>query len=231
MKASLPPTNISTPCRVCPPSGNCNPDLQEYNQTFLGISGTTKHVQRIGKPLSPLESSLPSPLDPAKPWARTDPPTPTKLHTLGFGTISEHHSFTQETSFESMLLLLFKRMYLAEQDLTSLQKMHALFGHLYQMLHCLSTFDFGMIHEANKNWTFQSKVPFHRKVNSLTCLLHYIMHIANVMWYTGGNYTAECQNLLNSIKLIQNLVDPDLFTYYMCIMWSGTLARFNISSI
>ena len=93
----FPVISLSLPCTICAtrkvrlPSLLCLSDLQEYNLTFVGISVATLHEQHIG--MTPLPVTVPC----TPPHhEQANPLTPTKLCKSGFGTISKHHSFTQD---------------------------------------------------------------------------------------------------------------------------------------
>ena len=103
------PRNISKPRNPRQPPSHRHSDLQVYNNKYLGVPAAATSEQRIGKhPTKHFQSTL-SPLDLPPDNAGAHPPTPVKLRTTGFGSISQHHSFTQEACFETTLLLIYKR--------------------------------------------------------------------------------------------------------------------------
>jgi hypothetical protein len=162
--------------------------------------------------------------------AGAHPPTPVKLRTTGFGSISQHHSFTQEACFETTLLLIYKSETLANADLSSLRVAHPLYDHLYVMYRRLSTHNFSSLHTPNTNWMEQTHIPLTKKMHFLSCLLHYDMRVADVMQYAGHNYTGAYRDIPNRIETIKHLVDPDLLQHYIRVMTIGAPAQFNNST-
>lgn len=64
----------------------------------------------------------------------------------------------------------------------------------------------------------------------LSCILHYDMHITNVMRYAGHNHTGAYHDISNWIETIKHLVDPDFLQHYIRVMNIGAPAQFNNST-
>jgi hypothetical protein len=154
-------------------------------------------------------------------------PTPTALRLSGFGQLSRHHNFTQEASYETSLLLLYKSGYLSTTDLHSIQYVHPLFQHLYRMYRHLSTHNFTGIQERDPKWASQTSLPPTRKRDFLACLLHYDMRVADVMRFAGTEYTGAYRDISHRLSRLQGLVDPDLLSHYIRIMTVGAPAQFH----
>ena len=56
------------------------------------------------------------------------------MKTSKFGKFSLDHSFSSEPSFEHVLIFIYKRNYLSEEDIQVLHNAHPLYKHLHKML-------------------------------------------------------------------------------------------------
>ncbi|KAL7528825.1 hypothetical protein ACHAWF_002721 [Thalassiosira exigua] len=166
-------------------------------------------------------------------------PTVAELCREGFGQPSANHSFSQTTSFETVVFQVNKvgRQYLSQKDQENLHSSRPLIDHLYKMIEVYaksgaikSKFDFRKLHEYNLDYAFQTKLYRQQIKLFMTCLFHFDLSIANVMRYVGNNFTGAWRNVQAAVKRMQGLVDDDLIAHYIRVMTVGASAHFVAES-
>lgn len=218
--------NYSLP-RTKRPHHNKNVELSEFKRTRLGIDDSLSATQRIG------ESSWPPITDSsqyAAPHGTGTPllwPTPVELKTTGFGKVSRHHSFRQEASFETVLIILFKQGFFSADSLAALTATNPLINHLHAMLHRLKYYDFSSLREYNTNWAAQTEISLHKTRTTLACLLHYDGRVSDLMRFCGNNYTGAYRDIAARAARLKGLVDDDLLRRYVSVMAVGAPTKFN----
>jgi hypothetical protein len=182
-----------------------NTELKDFRCTYLGIDPALSADERVGES----KTHITQPKSPPELPQQAAPPTGTDLWTTGFGGTSKDHTFTQEASFETSLLCIFKSNYLSEQDANPLLNCHPLIAHLWHTIKRLKQHDFSQLREYNDQWESQKVIPKNRTINFLACLLHYDGRVGDVMRYAGNNYTGSYRNIHEKITRIRQLVDDD----------------------
>ena len=121
-----------------------------------------------------------------------------------FDLKSNDHSFSSEPSFEHVLIFIYKRNYLSEEDIQVLHNAHPLYKHFHKMLLWSSKIDFIDIREPIKDYAEQKEIKISRIQKMLAASFHYNLDIPTLIRFLGNNYTGEYRDVDSTMKILRD---------------------------
>ena len=137
-------------------------------------------------------------------------PSISSLASRGFGKPSRLPSFSSEATFDHTLILLLKSGFLNDDDVCVLAKVHPLYKHLIKTLVRALRSDFRPIHNLISKCADQEDIPRISIQRFLAAALYYNLHLASVIRFASGNYTATFRDPDLILKEIRGIAPDEI---------------------
>ena len=159
------------------------------------------------------------------------PPTKGELiRDTEFGKPTRDLTFGAEGQFDHILVPLLKSGYLAAAEMQALTRVHPLYDHLVITMERTKHVDFSTLADYDENWEKQQAISTHKVMQFLSAALHYDLHIAFVIRYAGGNYTADYRDVPAILKFIEDKVPHELYCQVQRLFTTGAPTKLNAHS-
>jgi hypothetical protein len=155
-------------------------------------------------------------------WKANNPSTRSLRLSTSFGWPDINHSFLQEATFETTLILIIRLGFLDQPNLFGLFITHPVVGHLISSIVQYAKYDFRWLCNYDNAWAVQTAIPPMKQHAMMACLLHYTMDTLLLMCFLGHNYTgAHCDTHEVHQVLISYRMDTALISKYLRVMLTG----------
>ena len=154
-------------------------------------------------------------------------PTTSQLASVGFGKPSINHSFTRDTEFDHILVIIYKSGLMGKDSISAVRRCHPLYDHLYKSLLRSSDIDFSSLRDEDENFESQMSIPCTRIVQTLSAALYYDLHIPSVIRYCGGTYLGQFRDVNKIIFDLKSILPTDLVREIERLYTIGAPRYFN----
>ena len=154
-------------------------------------------------------------------------PTNVELICRDFGRPSKDHSFTADVVFDHTLIFLIKSQFLAEPDVSNLQRVHPLYNHLFKVMKKTLDIDFSSLAEEDFNYDSQTEVTDVAVRKFLALAIYYNFHIGSIIRFLGRNYIAAHRKAPALIEKIRGIVPEETIEHMRKLFTTGAPMKMN----
>ena len=145
----------------------------------------------------------------------------------GFGRPSKNHSFTTDTTFDHVLLHLYKSEYLDKETIKNVSSVHPLYEHLHKTISRVINVDFTNISKPDYKYREQTDVTNESVQQFLSAAVYYDFHLGSIMRYAGNNYTASYLNVEQIIARLKGIVPTVTLDFLEKLLTLGAPVKIN----